>query len=112
MKKTIKKNTKEVKPAFIVDLTHIEEPEDVYMAFGLAKQNAGLPINDIEFTAIIDHMLKFMIKSIGTSFTASCKEVEITGDDKLVFDSKGNFTVKKPNIFKRFWNWVKKPFKK
>ena len=34
------------------------------------------------------------------------KTVEINGDEKLVFDSKGQFKVKKPNIFKRFWNWI------
>lgn len=115
-KKVTKKTVKEFKPAYVVDLTDAESTTDVYVAFGLAKQGAGLPISDTELDAIIDKTVEISVRELTKmskeAFDKATHIVNIEGDDKLVFDSKGGFTVKKPNVFKRFWNWVKKPFKK
>jgi len=112
-KKTVKKTSKvvkEFKPKFVVDLTKIKEPSDIYVAFAMAKQSAGLPISDTEMKAVIDKTVELsmncMFACSRSIFNEMAKTVEINGDEKLVFDSKGQFKVKKPNIFKRFWNWI------
>ena len=107
MKKTIKKTTKTVKPAFIVDMTEVNTPSELYAAFGLAKQDAKLPMTDEELTAIINITIATVLETIIKEFNKlPCKQFEITNGEKLVFDEKGNVKVKKPNIFRRFWNWI------
>lgn len=109
-KKVTKKTVKEFKPAFVVDLTNAESMTDVYVAFGLAKQEAGLPISDTEFDAIIDKTVEISVRELTKmskeAFSKATHIVNITGDEKLVFDADGGFKVKKPNVFKRFWNWL------
>ena len=112
-KKTVKKTSKvvkEFKPKFVVDLTNVTDPQDVCVEFAFAKQNAGLPLSEREFTALIDKTIDITINGMlacsKAVFNEVAKTVEINGDEKLVFDSKGQFKVKKPNIFKRFWNWI------
>lgn len=112
-KKTVKKTSKvvkEFKPKFVVDLTKVKEPSDICIAFAMAKQGAGLPISDTEMRAVIDKTVELsmdcMLACSRSVFNEVAKTVEINGDEKLVFDSKGQFKVKKPNIFKRFWNWI------
>lgn len=105
-KKVTKKAVKKVEPKFIVDLTTVENPMDIYVKFGLAKQNAGLPMTKAEFEAIVDKVADLTSEIIYCKMLLASTPIEINGDDKLVFDSKGKFQVKKPNIFKRFWNWI------
>lgn len=105
-KKVTKKTVKKVEPKFIVDLTDIDDPRDVWVRFGLAKQNAGLPMTKTEFEAIIDKVADIATELVYCKMILASTPIEINGDDKLVFDSKGKFHVKKPNIFKRFWNWI------
>lgn len=85
---TNKKNTKSVKkvskvtnPSLVIDLTKATESYDVYKAFADAKINKY--INNTEFDIIVDDITK------DNQFT-------------VVFMPE----VKKPNIFKRFWNWI------
>lgn len=107
MKKTETKKTKKaVKPQFIVDLTNIENPTELYAAFGLAKQSANLPITDAELDAILGVTTILAMKLMADSMIQNSKAIEITGDEKLVFDVNGKYTIKKPNIFRRFWNWI------
>ena len=110
--KKVVKTTKKIKPDFIVNLTNVEKPEDVYVKFGMAKHNAGYAMSDAEFDAIIGATANIAIKLYAASMILKSEAVQIEGDEKLVFNSKGEMFIKKPNIFKRFWNWVKKPFKK
>jgi hypothetical protein len=109
-KKVTKKTVKEFKPAFVADLTDAESMTDVYVAFGLAKQDAGLPISDVELDAIIDKTIEISVRELTKmskeAFDKATHIVSITGDEKLVFDADGGFKVKKPNVFKRFWNWI------
>lgn len=107
MKKTETKKTKKaVKPQFIVDLTNVENPTELYAAFGLAKQSANLPITNAELDAIIGVTTNIAMKLMADSIVENSRAIEITGDEKLVFDVNGKYTVKKPNIFRRFWNWI------
>lgn len=113
MKKTNKKVTKTVKPAFIVDLTNVETPTELYAAFGLAKQDANLPMTDDELIAIVNIAVNTTFAALQDVFNKLpfqefdiIQEFDITNGEKLIFDEKGNIKVKKPNIFRRFWNWI------
>ena len=107
MKKTNKKVTKTVKPAFIVDLTNVETPDELYAAFGLAKQDANLPMTDDELVAIVNIAINTTLSVLQDTFKKlPYKEYNITNGEKLIFDENGNVKVKKANIFRRFWNWI------
>lgn len=90
-KKNSKTAAKTKKPAFVVNVNDIEYLEDVDVVFGLAKQDAGLPISDDELIAIC----LFTWKHMGPRF--------------IIVECKCG---KKTPWYKRFWNWVTKPFKK
>lgn len=52
--KAIKNTKKKFTPAYTVDITNCTDAFDVLVAFGLAKQSAGLAITDDELQAIVD----------------------------------------------------------
>jgi hypothetical protein len=108
-KKTIKKVKKSIKPEFIVNLVDVEDTNDLYVRFALAKHNANIAMTDTELEAIVEHTMMNTVKAL-TDIASSLprKEIEINGDEKIVFDAYGNVKVKKPNIFKRFWNWIRR----
>jgi hypothetical protein len=82
------KNVKKIiKPAYIVDAINCESPFDLLVAFGEAKQNAGLPITKDELEAIIEAN-KEVIYIIDT--------VEVRCERK------------KLPWYKRFWRWLTK----
>jgi len=119
-KNTIKKVTKTVKkkkfvPKFIVDFTLCDTITDVYYAMGVAKMFVDIELTETEINAILD-----TCKTDALYITSELVDSEI-----LIKNSKGFFvepkireTVvlkadeevkivkKKPNIFKRFWNWI------
>ena len=104
MKKVIKKTKK---PQFVVDLTNVENPVQLYAKFGLAKNEAGLPMLKDELNAIMLVSGLVGAEALGEILSEiPCKSFEIKNGEKLVFDDKGKFMVKKPNIFRRFWNWI------
>lgn len=80
-----KKNTKKVKVDFVVDLTNCSEASDVYYAFAKAKL-------DKYFTAPEKEVLNERNTQYIYMFVEKCCDCK----------------TKKPNIFKRFWNWLKK----
>ena len=107
MKKTVNKTKKEKKPAFIVDLTNVETPNDIFVQFGLAKQRAGLSMTDAELTAIYERAIEFGIDTaIAGLMTIPHKEYVVENGNKLILDEFGNAKIKKPNIFKRIWRWI------
>lgn len=73
---------------YIVDLRNIESAQDVYLAFAVAKINAHLTQNELD--AFVDAIQpKFYI-------VYGSKPTEIA-------EPKAE---KKPNVFKRIWNWI------
>lgn len=80
-----KKSTKKFTPAITVDLTNCTSAADVYYAFAKAKMNKHLMHSEIE--SFVNH----------TSYPVYITVYE---------ECKCN--VKKPNVFKRFWNWLTK----
>lgn len=104
--KSVKKSTSK-KPEYFVDLTDVKTPNDVYVEFALAKQKAGKPITDDELETIIGYAIYRTLNTVRKVVSElPYKEINIEGDEKLVLDAKGNISVKKPNIFRRFWNWI------
>lgn len=85
--KHMKKSIKENKPAFIVDATKIKSLSDIDVAFGLAKQDAGLPISNEELAAI-------------------CKDVCDHFATMITIVDCSNCECKKKPWYKRFWNWL------
>ena len=104
--KSVKKSTSK-KPEYFVDLTDVKTPNDVYVEFALAKQKAGKPLTDNELETIIGYAIYRTLNTVRKVVSElPYKEVNIEGDEKIILDAKGNIRVKKPNIFRRFWNWL------
>lgn len=112
----MKKNIK-TKPAFIVDLTDIENCDDVKFEFIRAKATQGVAITEDDITWLV---------MLGSKITCSIIDeamkdyednfVHVVKDDKL-FNKLENILKeaigkKKKPWYKRFWNWIKHPFKK
>ena len=112
MKKTVKKTTKKnVKPEFIMNCVTNVTPKQLYNEAVEAKVRAGKAItkDELEFVKdatiaeTIDEMANVAVDAV---LSIPHQTIEIKNGEKLVFDEKGNVSVKKPNVFKRFWNWV------
>ena len=115
MKKTATKKTTEktVQPEFIMNCVDNTTPAQLYNEVVNAKVRAGKPITTEELELAkdnaVDESIDMITAAVVDTFTSMPhSEIEINGDEKLIFDSKGNFKVKKPNIFKRFWNWIRR----
>ena len=109
MKKTVKK------PAFIVDLTKAETCEDIKFEFIRAKAKAGVKLDDEEIYFLVNLGAVLAIEVIDDCIEKlNAKTVHIQDDklyEKLEGILKEAMEPKKP-WYKRFWNWITKPFKK
>lgn len=120
------KSTKLVKKYVIVDLTNIENPSDVYAAFVEAKCGVE-PITKEEMFNYAMHVTELMNSTIVKScaslvdyLDALIDTIESAYDNQedpdLVIkkreeekeeeEEEKEKVEKKPNIFKRFWNWI------
>ncbi len=112
-----KKSTKNV---ITVNLTNVHTPEDVIVEFVKAKLAASDNLTNSEINiyndSIVNETVGEMINQLFTDNNAvlyangklhklSMKEFIVENDNKLEI-SKDGVKVKKPNIFKRFWNWI------
>ena len=114
MKKIVKKSTKKtVEPEFIMNCVDNTTPAELYNEAVNAKVRAGKPISKEELELAKDYTIGKTVDTVTDMIAFNIAnlphtDIEINGDEKLIFDAKGNFTVKKPNIFKRFWNWIRR----
>ena len=116
------KSMKPVKKYVIVDLTNVESPSDVYAAFVEAKCGVE-PITKEEMFNYAIHVTDLMNSNIVKScaylvdyIDALIDTIENAYDnqedtDDLVIkreeeEEEEEKVEKKPNIFKRFWNWI------
>ena len=83
MNKTKKTNKK---PAYIVDITDVNDVDAMRVAFALAKHNANIPLSDDELISIITYTINRM------------PEIHIY--------SVEYYEVTKKPWYKRFWNWI------
>ena len=114
------KSMKPVKKYVIVDLTNVESPSDVYAAFVEAKCgvepitkeemfNYAMHVTELMNTYIIqscNRLMDYMDTLIDTieSVYDSSEDNEEAEDECEAPEEKK--VEKKPNIFKRFWNWI------
>ena len=115
MKKTATKKTtkKTVQPEFIMNCVDNTTPAQLYNEVVSAKVRAGKPITTEELelakdNAVYDSIDLIAAAAVDTFMNVPGAKIEVKGDEKLIFDSKGNYKIKKPNIFKRFWNWIRR----
>ena len=102
------KSMKPVKKYVIVDLTNVESPSDVYAAFVEAKCGVE-PITKEEMFNYAMHVTELMNSNIVKSCAQSVYDNDDSDDaENAVIKREGeeNEVEKKPNIFKRFWNWI------
>lgn len=114
------KSMKPVKKYVIVDLTNVESPSDVYAAFVEAKCGVE-PITKEEMFNYAMHVTELMNSTIVKSCVSLMDNIDALIDtieraydnqedpDDLVIKREGEEeekVEKKPNIFKRFWNWI------
>lgn len=102
-KKRVKKN----KPEFVVDFSNVTCPEDVIIATMFAKVNQGKTITAKELDTLITKVVEITVGEIFSGANAAV----INKDGSIERLTAVPYTEKK-NIFKRFWNWVKRLFKK
>lgn len=114
---TSKKYTKKTfKPVYTVDLTNVANEQEVALRFALSKYNANVSdfvlaqdiyalkayIRNLSLVLAINEMVKgnrIYILGHGVSYMTEPISNDIT-------DFKVELKTKKPNIFKRFWNWI------
>ena len=114
------KSTKPVKKYVTVDLTNIENPSDVYAAFVEAKCGVE-PITKEEMFNYAMHVTELMNSNIVKScaylvdyIDALIDTIESVydnddsddADNDVIKREEEEKVEKKPNIFKRFWNWI------
>lgn len=114
---TSKKYTKKsFKPVYTVDLTNVTNEQEAALRFALSKYNANVSdfvlaqdiyalkayIRNLSLVLAINEMVKgnrIYILGHGVSYMTEPINSDIT-------DFKVELKTKKPNIFKRFWNWI------
>lgn len=109
--KKITKTTRKPVSGVITNGLDCDTVTDLYYDYYRAKVRAGKPItieelDFIEEVAVNTFLDKVTNAFVDTILSCPCQTIEVKSGEKLVFDAEGNARVKKPNIFKRFWNWV------
>ena len=100
--KSTKKSTKKVAkfiPAYVIDITNCYSIEETIFAIAVAKLNYAL--NEYEMMALATDILEYAHEVA----LLNSKTFTLTNGEKVVISADG-IKVKKPNIFRRFWNWV------
>ena len=112
MKKTVKKTTKKtVKPEIIMNCVTNITPTQLYNEAIEAKIRAGKAITKDELEFIKDRVVAETIDEMANVAVEAFASIphqtfEVKNGETLIFDEHGNVKVKKPNIFRRFWNWI------
>lgn len=94
-------------PVYTVDITKCENGLDVKVAFALGKHNAGLPLKDEDIFAICEYVVNKTSAEYENVFHILLSILFYSMEGQIVEPIK-----KKTPWYKRFWNWMTKPFKK
>lgn len=109
--KNIKNKTKNMNkafiPAYIVDITDAKTVEDVVFAFAMAriKRCCTMPEISVVVNKVVDIAADVAFDNVFNTLKAHSVKIDISDGSKVVLDHEG-VKVKKPGIFKRFWNWL------
>lgn len=94
---------KSTKYSFTVDLTQCESGIDVILSFIDAKVDTGVAITRFEYNALLSYLSEDMFKKTMCEIINDSKDTLI---DIATSVMKNIQPEKKPNMFKRFWNWM------
>lgn len=101
---------KNIKPVYVVDITSCKNANDVIYMFTYEKVNAGLPITMLEYKTSIKSYTdnyKTLKDIFNECFDEAVNTVSAITDKSCgIYTKPNNTEVKKPNVFKRFWNWL------
>ena len=117
MKKTNKNTSKKAfKPAYVVDLTGVQSKEEATLRFALCKyENKIDNFSASDIQALSDYIAALStVIAVGELINddhiwiIGCGSVYVTPsvDGTIVKTEVKLKPMKKPNIFKRFWNWI------
>lgn len=95
---------KKFKPSYIVDITKCEDTLDMIVAIVYAKVDANVAITRDELDAMM-FLTAYNLKNYIDEAADKYSEMIINTLNKCVENKEPK---KKPNIFKRFWNWMTK----
>jgi len=100
------KNTKAIKPLFIVDLTEAETPEDIKFEFIRAKAKAGVKLTDNEIMWLVKLGSKITLEAIDESMAKMKPIAQFDNVSKEKVDKIFKILTKKEPWYKRFWKWI------
>ena len=95
---------KKFKPSYIVDITKCEDALDMIVAIAYAKVDANVAITRDELDAVII-LSAYDLKDYVNEMADKYSEMIINTLNECAEKKEPK---KKPNIFKRFWNWMTK----
>ena len=112
--KVNKKSTKKA-PAFIVNYTDIQWPQDVIFEIIISKVRSGIAITKEEAAALVEFGADCALEAM-EEYVANMNTKSFVIDDdefarKLLKMCMDKATKKQP-WYKRFWKWLTKPFRK
>lgn len=102
--KKMKKNDKSKK--IVIDLTKIIQVTDPYKCVALAKFNT---MSDVEMNIIRDYAVNAYFAQVADEINSAMADyMADLENNKIRLEDPCEECIckKKPNIFKRFWNWV------
>lgn len=102
--KKMKKNDRSKK--IIIDLTKITQVTDPYKCVALAKFNT---MSDVEMNIIRDYAVNAYFAQVADEINSAMADyMADLENNKIQLENSCEKCIckKKPNIFKRFWNWV------
>ena len=102
--KKMKKNDKSKK--IVIDLTKITQVTDPYKCVALAKFNT---MSDVERNIIRDYAVNAYFAQVADEINSAMADyMADLENNKIQLEDPCEECIckKKPNIFKRFWNWV------
>lgn len=111
----MKKQVKKSKYTYVVDLVDAETPLDVKMSFIRAKATNGVKVSDDDIDFLILSGAIITTKIVNDMIEEYESKVIKIKDDKIFDDFQKlikRATQPKKPWYKRFWGWIKNPFKK
>lgn len=106
------KTNKKTKPMFVVDFTNISSVNEISAKIARAKVDAGIPLTKNDLINVIESSIDDFVAEL---YDAGIIELagNVISPKHVTIDFNGVFESvkeepKKPNVFKRFWNWVRR----
>ena len=109
------KNNKNTKPAYVVNLTDVETPEDIRLSFIMAKAKSGVAIDEADVKWLVNLGVKVTCNIIDEAVEERQKDVIKIEDDDLYNKLESILAeaiAPKQPWYKRAWRWITKPFRK